>query len=567
MGIFQYVQESLARKFAPKAIQRYDRQMAEARMELGYMEESMSALQLELENLQYKRLSGGYGSDDDIAYTRERVLNIVSLAVQMARKNPITVRSINIQADYVFGQGVSFNAKHPWVQEVIDEFVNYRENRKSLTSHTAMLREEKRQQVYGSLFIVLNTNIQTGRVIVRNVPSTEVHHVICDPQDREKEWYIHRCVYQGNKTLHVYHPAYGVYEMSGVPEPWKLSSDFPQGVIVWSAPVLHVAANRLGDEPFAIPEVYPQLDWALTYKRGLEQWVSIQAAFSRMAMKIVGLKGRKQAAAAKALLQTTVATGNVNETNPPAVAGSTALLGGTADVEPLKTAGAATPPSDADPILNFAGTAVGLPNTFFGDAGKGNFATAKTLDRPTELKMISRQKLWKEIFQDIFDYVVLCSVVAPTGLLRSRGAVPSIQEDVFTGEVIPMLIMPNNDDAQYGEVGIPIDATYDVFFPEILERNVADRVRSLVNAVTQFGKPLTDIVPDKRLVARWLLEALNIPNAQSYIPGFVTMWEQNMSVGEDGKPVEAHIIPPMKIDTGTQGAEDPSQGGAVGNNG
>lgn len=548
-----FIRQYLAKRLAAQEVDVALRTVDRARMEVDFLTESMSTLQLELENLQYKRLTA---NGDECSYARDHIRNIVELALQMGRKNPITVRSINVQADYVFGQGVSFNAEDENVQTVIDEFTDYRENRKVLTSHTAMLRAAKREQVYGSMFFVMNTNPETGRVIVRNLPANEVEHIIKDPNDRERELWIHHVVSgEGGGEVNVYHPAYGVYEMSGHPLPWQIDRTFKEGPIMWAAPVLHVAANRLGDEDFAVPEVYPQLDWALTLKRLYEQYVTIMAAFSRMAMKISGLKGRKQAAAAKALVATKVSLTQPNETNPSPATGSTALLGVNNDIEPIKTAGATTPASDFDPILNFAGTAVGLPNTFFGDAGKGNFATAKTLDRPTELKMISKQKLWKEIFRDILDYVKMVSAAAPGGTLRKAGWSVTLGLDPFLGEYIPILVPP-------ADASVYVD----VFFPDVLERNVTDRVRALTNALTLFGKPLTDIVPDKRLAAQWLLEALGVPNAKSYIPEFIVMWEKNMKA-EDGKPVEAIIIPPPPPQGGGLGAEDPSQGGAVGSNG
>lgn len=562
-----WIQNQLAKRFAPRLVEHYESALLEKRLQLDYVQESMNTVILELENLNYQRLTA---FAPEYQFTPRHVMNIVRLSVQMAVKNPITVRSVNVQADYVFGQGVSFIAKHPLIQQVIDEFVNYRENRVSLTSHTAMLRAEKRQQVYGSMFFSLNTNQRTGRVIVRIMPTLEVTDIITDPNDRDKEWYIKREVKDGTTTKTVYHPAYGIDEYAGIPLPWNVpvsgtESPHGQGDIIWTAPVLHVAYNRLAQEKFALPEVYPQLDWALAYKRTLEQWISIIASYARMAMKVSGLKGKKQAAAAKALLQTSTNLTNPLEGNPSTTTASTALMGAGVDVEPIKTAGATTPASDADPILNMAGCGVGLPNTFYGDAGKGNFATAKTLDRPTELKMLSRQKLWQEIFTDIINYAVLQSCMAPEGILQQAGCSYQELRDVFTDVITAAPVLVANNDAQYGPVGKPIDASFEVHFPEILERNVTDRVRALVNAFTLFGKPLMDIIPDKRLVAKLLLQALNVPNAESYIPVFMDMWKQNMGA-EPGEPVAPEIIPPP-VEKGGFGAEDPSQGGDVGANG
>jgi len=281
-------------------------------------------------------------------------------------------------------------------------------------------------------------------------------------------------------------------------------------------------------------------------------------------MKVTGLAGKKQAAAAKSLLQTSTSLSNPLEQNPSVSAASTALLGKDVSIEAVKTAGATTSADEGDAVLNMAGCAVGLPNTFYGDAGKGNFARVGNLDRPTELKMLSRQKLWMETFRDILDYVILCSVMAPDGILAGYGASYTEERDYFDGRIIPVPTFPANKDAQYGVVGEPIDSSFETHFPELLERNVADRVRSLINAVTAFGKPFTDIIPDKRLVAKLLLQALNVPNAESYIPDFLDMWAANMK-GEPGEPVEPYIIP-IPVARGG-GAEDASQGGAVGDNG
>ena len=41
-----------------------------------------------------------------------------------------------------------------------------------------------------------------------------------------------------------------------------------------------------------------------------------------------------------------------------------------------------------------------------GDLDQGNLATAKTLDRPTELAMMDRQQLWADIFQRLINYQI-----------------------------------------------------------------------------------------------------------------------------------------------------------------
>lgn len=556
MSVFSSIRESIVNRF-PGTASYYRGIVRNQDDQIEHLEESMSRLQLEMENEGYARLT----QFSDHEFDRHRLEGLIKLGVAMAIKNPIVCRTVNVQADYVFGRGVKFVAIHPLIQSVVDEHSEYSENQKVLYSHDAMSRQERELQVKGNLFFALFTNKRTGRVIVRDIDMTEVQDIVRDPNDYHTEWFIKRIWTDGNNKQRVtYHPALGITkETPGV----DLPSSAQEGDINWDAPVYHMSFNRYGRMKFGIPEVYPQLDWALAYKRFLEDWTSIMRAFSRMAMKVTGLGGKKQAAAARSLLQTSMSLGSPNEKNPSPSTASTALTGKGVELEPIKTAGATTDAKAGQPILNMASAAAGLPNTFYGDASQ---ARGDTLDRPTEMKMVARQRLWMAVFGVIMKYVVFQAAVSPGGLLRDAGATLAAKVDPFTDAKYTAIEMPVNEDEAFGETGVPICMDVDIKFPELLERNVTDRVRGLVNALTLFGKPLTDIMPDKRLACKWILEAMNIENVERMIPGFVKMWEKNMSVGDDGKPVDPIIIPPAPIAT-SMGAEDPSQGGDVGKNG
>jgi hypothetical protein len=137
----------------------------------------------------------------------------------------------------------------------------------------------------------------------------------------------------------------------------------------------------------------------------------------------------------------------------------------------------------------------------FGNADVGNLATAKTLDRPTELMMLNRQSLWRDVFNDVFDYVVDASVRATRGSLAGTvGIDPYTEEEVVT--LAPDL--GNDDPALRGE---PMDGAVDVDFPAILERDVKERVGAIVLAATLDGKTKAGTLDDKTLV-KLLLTAL-----------------------------------------------------------
>lgn len=558
MSIFTTITETAAKWFPQTAA--VLREKAVMQEEIYDLQENMSRLQLELENEGYRRLTVGTEQEFD----RYHLEQLVKLTAAMAIKNPTIGRIVNVQSDYVFGRGVKFVAKHPLVQSVVDEHVEYCHNQKVLYSHDSMSRQERELQVNGNLFFALPTNPRTGRVTVRDIPMLDIVDIIRDPDDYHNEWFFKRA-YTATEGPNVsvrrvtYHPALGISKDMGIRLPaWETEA----GEIDWNSPIYHAAFNKYGRMKFAVPEIYPCIDWALAYKRFLEDWSSIMRSFARMSMKISGLGGKKQAAAAKSKLQTSVNLTNPLETNPSATVASYGLFGKGVDIEPVKTAGATTAASEGQPILNMVASGAGLPNTFFGDASQ---ARGDTLDRPTELKMVARQKLWAVVFGVILDYVVFQSAKCQQGAIRGAGATLAQTVNLFDDTRVMAVVMPDNTDQSYGPVGEPMSAQVQVKFPELLERNVTDRVRALVNAVTQFGKPLSDIIPDKRFVCRLLLEALNVDGIEALIPGFIEMWTKNMGV-EDGKPVDPIIIPPLPPVT-DKGAEDPAQGGDVGANG
>lgn len=562
MALLDVIREGAYRLFPRTAGVIMESRLKNLEDENFHLSESLTRLQLELENEGYARLT----QFSDHEFDRKRLSDLIKLTVAMAIKNPLTGRAVNVQSDYVFGRGVKFVAAHPLVQSVIDEHTNYCRNQRVLYSHDAMSRQERELQVKGNLFFALVTNRRTGRVMVQDIDTDEIQEVFRDPDDYHTVWFYKRTWNNERGEIKIqYHPAIGITRSTpGL----SLPNDSDKGEIIWDSPVYHAKFNYYGRMKFGIPEIYASLDWALAYKRFLEDWTSIMRSYARMAMKITGLSGKKQAAAAKGLLNTSITLSNAYEKNPSPATASTGLFGKGVDVEPVKTSGSTTPAKEGQPLINMVSAANGIPSTFFGDASVGNHATATTLDRPTELKMVARQRLWMSIFSVIFEYVIYCSAAAKLGgILAEAGATLTETVDPFTNMKTLTVNMPSNTDDRYGEVGIPISTKVETKFPELLERNVTDRVRALVNALTLFGKSLTDIVPDKRMVCTLLLDALNVPYTDSTINQFVVMWTKNMNA-EPGEQVDPIIVPSAPPPgSGGFGAEDPSQGGDVGANG
>jgi len=255
-----------------------------------------------------------------------------------------------------------------------------------------------------------------------------------------------------------------------------------------------VKVGGLSDMRFGVPEVYSALDWARAYKEFLEDWATIVRAYSRFAFKVTTPGGRKGIAAAKSRLTTTLTSGST-ETNPPPIAGSTFVAGAGVDLSPIRTAGATTSADDGRRMLLMVAAAAGMPETLFGDASVGSLATARSLDRPTELKFVDRQSLWKDVLGGILDYVVDRAALAPKGSLKGHQE-PNPEGD---GTVVILDIDP--------ETGEPIDRHIDIDFPSILEHDKEAEVRAIISAATLDGKAPAGTM-DMKLISRLLLTAL-----------------------------------------------------------
>jgi hypothetical protein len=143
-----------------------------------------------------------------------------------------------------------------------------------------------------------------------------------------------------------------------------------------------------------------------------------------------------------------------------------------------------------------AGT--GIPETIlFGNAEAGNLATAKSLDRPTELQMRNRQEHWREVFEDILGYVIRKSVEASNGGIQRA----TLELDRLSGTLVVEL--PKDSE------GNERSAHVDVEFPSILDRDVLERVQAVVAAATLTGSTPAGTMTAETLT-RLLLTALDV---------------------------------------------------------
>lgn len=445
--------------------------------------ERLAELEYALEREGWTALTGS----SEREFSRDGLQKINALARLNYLKNPLIRRGVDVQTYYVFGQGCEIGAEDEEVNAVIQAFLADAKNQAELTSHQALVLKEAELTLFGNLFFVFFVT-SDGRVRVRTLPTDEITDIITNPEDAKDPWWYRREWEERGidgvvKPRVVYYPD------------WRYTGGERPDADTATTPVYHVKVGCLSDMRFGVSEVYAALDWAKAYKSFLEDWATITRAYSRFAWQLT-TKTKQGVVNAKAKLGTTLGS-TTTETNPPPVTGSVFIGQDGVGMSPIRTAGATTSAEDGRRIMLMVASVMGLPESFFGDVSVGNLATAKSLDRPTELKFVNRRSLWSDVISDICQFVVMHAVKAG----RIAGAV--VEEDDGT----PLVILPTTETNP--ETGEPIerDATVKITFPPILEHDVNEAIDAIVKAATLSGSSPARTI-DMRTVSRMLLTAL-----------------------------------------------------------
>lgn len=461
--------------------------------------ERLAALEMALESQGWRVLSGM----GDQEFSREGLRDITAFARIMAIKNPLIKRGVQVQRLYVFGQDFNVTAEQGEIDDLLTVFWDDPGNQAELTSHQAIGQKETELQTDGNLFFVFFVNQVTGRVRVRSIPFDEVADKVSNPDDAREAWYYLRVWTETrvgedgvtrSEPQRAYYPD---WRYTPAARPASLG-DIP---IRWEQPVFHLRVGSYSNWKFGLSEVYDAIDWARAYKEFLEDWSSIVRAYRKFAFQLSTPGGKGTLAAAKAKLGGVLGAASGADGMPPAV-GSTFIGGPDVSLQPVRTAGATVGAEDARRLLLMVAASFGLPETYFGDASVGTLATAQSLDRPTELKMLDRQTLWADTLRAIHDFVLLWAVKAPQGALRALGKLLTVVENGLISESVKW-----NDG---------VDPHVAVTFPPIVTDNTAAQVGAIIDAATLRGQALAGTVELPQLAAM-LFSALGVKDADELL--------------------------------------------------
>lgn len=480
--------ENLARRWAPKE-HRLAEIAQQALAQQGYLYESIDQLeQAVINDEEWRRLGAALTHE----FTRPGLDDLIGVSRAMYLANPLIQRAVNVTTYYTWAQGWEYVAAEDRVMaEVVEPMLADESNRLEFYGHQARILTDVDQQVDGNLFLTLFTNA-IGDVSVRTIPTEQVREIIHSPQDYLQVWFYRRCWSQsefneatGRTDVKQYEVLYPDIRYQPLSKPESIG-----GIDVrWDAPIIHQRTGGLKHMQYGMPQTYAALDWARAYKKYLEDWHTLMSSLARFAWKATASKSKAQRLRER--LGRTGQPEYAEETDPPDATRRPPVPGAmwadkSTDLTPINKTGASPDADGSKPSRLMVASAMDLPDTMLSnDPQQGALATAKTLDRPTELGFINRQTLWSDLDSRIFRYVVDAKVRAG----RMPGRIVRTQDG---SEVEPL-----------------IDATVRTMYPDILEHDTLEVVKAIVAAATLEGKTTAMTIPEEE-TSRQLLTALGV---------------------------------------------------------
>ncbi|UUW88457.1 hypothetical protein [Pimelobacter simplex] len=461
------------------------------------LRERLADLELAAEDVGWERASTKLLEE----FSRQGLQRVTRNCRVMAVASPLIKRGIQLRAGYIWGQGVTVQARAAGedagqdVNAVVQAWWDDESNQKALTSSQAQEELERALGTDGQVFIACFTNQLTGRVQVRSTPFEEILDVVNNPDDRDDPWFYLReynatVVERGYsgltrlrpETRRVFHPALGFWpatrpkSVDGIP-------------VQWDVPILHVPVNRLDGWKWGVPDVYASLPWARAYEGFLTDWARLCKALSKFAWKLTGDRAPKVRSAVARMQSALPAD------VPPiggSDAGGVAAMGPGANLEAIPKTGATIDSDSGRPLAALAAAGLGLPvTTLLSDPGTtGARAVAETLEQPTILEMGMRRELWGAVLQQLAAYAVDQAVKAPQGPLRG------VVQQVGTRQVVTLA----------GDV----EKTVVVEWPDLNELDPLKMIEAIVAADS------TGVVPGLETL-RLLLTALRVKDVDEVL--------------------------------------------------
>jgi len=480
--------------------------------EVEQLQERIAEMEFLLEDTGWERVDG---SNDDLDLSRDLLRRIIRDARAMYLANPLINHSVDVIAVYVFGQGVTISG-HGIANDRVQAFLDDIGNVRTLTGLGSMLAQDRALTYEGNRFYALFGKAKEV-TRVRNIPTLQMvaGDIIRNPEDDAEVWYYMRRWTRtdrddnGATTTAARVDYYPDIHYAPSAKPKRYGAGTDAGDVHWDSPVVHIKDGGLTGAKYGMPTNYSALTWARAVSRDLSDYATVKRALARFAWKFLA-KTRAGARSAQQRIGSTVTVADPIERNPAPSTASMAFLAEGNDLAPIKTAGSAPNPEEGRRLGLMVAAGAGVPETIlFGNADAGSLATAKTLDRPTELMMSARQGLWQDLLIEVIGYDLRRAV--------TDGSIPSEEPDpdadVDGDAIVDATGMAVTDAAPMR----PVDVVPDIAFVDILEDDVTARISAIVEAATLGAAgQRADTIPDD-LLSRLLMTALGVEDIDEVI--------------------------------------------------
>lgn len=442
-----------------------------------HLKESLVALETGMHDPEW-RLTNALTQLD---FTRRGLMDMIDTSRSMYLINPLIQRSVDVATYYTWAQGATFSMENEEVfKTVMEPLMDNDANRSELYDHNARILCDVDQQIEGNIFFALPTNI-FGEVSTRQIPTLEIKEIIKKPGDAAVIMYYRRVWkedvwsdYLGTTDTVEREELFPDWRWHPTSKPDKAGSL----KINWDKPIIHAKSGGTKKMDFGVPATYSSLEWARAYKGFLEDWHTIVKSLSRFAWQAKGKK--KPIDKIRERIGSSRAEREGTETKPPPGVGSI-WAGDNTELAAIPKTGATLGADDARASRLMVSSGMGLPDTILsGDAQQGALATAKTLDRPTELYFVHRQMFWTTFHQGIARYAVDAAV--RYGLIS--GGKKGYDRRIGVEHIVP-----------------PDGCTLDLTFPPILEHDQKEVLEG-INVAAPF-------IPEE-ITSKLMLESLGV---------------------------------------------------------
>lgn len=328
----------------------------------------------------FRRLSGTSRSLSQVEMDRAQ-----AIALYLWRRNPMAKRLTEMLADFVVGDGITFEADDPDVQDVLDEFWHDPKMQLHLR-HRDLVRD---QSLYGEQAWEVVTNETSGRVRLRFIDSDRIRGIRINSENALEDSAI-------------------VLKPKNVGDPDVIlpmvtfDDETDPTSPVWTGNGFYFGVNRVTGQGRGVPDLLALADFVDGYDQLLFNALERSGLINAFVWDVT-LTGSTETQVTEWAQKhgTAPAPGSVRVHNDKEIWGVNAPTLGNADLMAL-----------GRPIKNMALGGFGAPEAWFAEGDSANRATLAAQGDPTYRMITSRQTVVGAAWTHVFGLVIAKAIEA-----------------------------------------------------------------------------------------------------------------------------------------------------------